>query len=131
MEKEYKGPNRRKTPRAIKPIPVRYMFPLEFSGGEWETSTYDIGGGGLRIKRKAPIEEGSIAALEINLPAKEGGVDKAKTIAQVVWCHKVGEEKDYSVGLKFILPDDIAQKKINHYVEEEMEGLKKEVNPGG
>lgn len=131
MEKEYKGPNRRQAPRIIKPISVRYMFPLEFSGGIWETSAYEVGGGGLRIKRKEPIKEGAVAALEIGLPAKEGGVDKVKTIAQVVWCHKVGKEEDYSVGLKFILPDDVVQKKIGRYVKEEMERLKKEINPGG
>ncbi len=130
MEKGYKGPNRRQAPRIIKPIPVRYMFPLEFSGGIWETSAYEVGGGGLRIKRKEPIKEGIIAALEIDLPTKKGGVDKVKTIAQVVWCHKVGEEEDYSVGLKFILPDDVAQKKISRYVKEEMERLKKEINLG-
>lgn len=131
MEKEYKGPNRRKAPRVKRAIPVRYMFPLEFSGGTWETSTYEVGGGGLRIKRKEPIKEGIIAALEIDLPTKEGEMDKVKTIAQVVWCHKVEKEKDYSVGLKFVLPDDVAQKKIARYVEEELERLKKEINPGG
>ncbi len=131
MEKKYEGSNRRKAPRIIKPIPVRYMLPLDFSGGTWETSTYDIGGGGLRIRRKNPVKEGTIAALEIALPTEVGGMDKVKTIAQVVWCQKVGEEKDYSVGLKFVFPDDLALRKINRYVEKEMERLKKEVNPGG
>ncbi len=131
MEKEYKGSNRRKVPRIIKPIPVRYMLPLDFSGGTWETSAYDIGSGGLRIKRKNPVKEGTIAALEINLPTEVGGVDKVKTIAQVVWCHKVGKEKDYYVGLKFVFHDDLAQQKINRYVEEELERLKKEINSGG
>ncbi|MBU4310355.1 PilZ domain-containing protein [bacterium] len=131
MEKKYEGPNRREAPRIIKPIPVRYMLPLDFSGGTWEASTHDIGGGGLRIGRKNPVKEGTIAALEITLPTEVGGGDKVKTIAQVVWCHKVGKEEDYSVGLKFILPDDVAQKKISRYVEEESERLKKEINPGG
>jgi len=130
MREKYKGPERRKAPRIIRPIPVRYMFPLEFSGGTWKTSTYEVGSGGLRIKRKEPIKEGAVAALEIGLPAKEGGVDKVKTIAQVVWCHKVGKEEDYSVGLKFILLDDIAQRKINRYMEGELERLKKEIHPG-
>ena len=131
MEKKYEGPNRRKAPRIIKPIPVRYMLPLDFSGGTWEASTYDIGGGGLRIGRKNPVKEGTIAALEIALPTEVGGVDKVKTIAQVVWCHKGEEKEDYSIGLKFVFPDDIALQKINRYVEEEMKRLKKEVNPGG
>ncbi|KKK69755.1 hypothetical protein LCGC14_2930850, partial [marine sediment metagenome] len=113
MGKKYEGPNRRKAPRIIKPIPVRYMLPLDFSGGTWEASTYDVGGGGLRIRRKDPVKEGTIAALEIALPTEVGEVDKVKTIAQVVWCHKVGEEADYSVGLKFVFPDDLALRKIN------------------
>jgi len=131
MEKKYEGPNRRNVPRIIKPIPVRYMLPLDFSGGTWEVSTYDIGGGGLRIGRKNPVKERTIAALEIALPTEVGGVDKVKTIAQVVWCHKVEEEENYSIGLKFVFPDDIALQKISRYVEEEMERLKKEVNSGG
>jgi Tfp pilus assembly protein PilZ len=131
MEKEYKGPNRRQAPRIIKSVPVRYMLPLDFSGGTWEISTYDIGGGGLRIKRKDPVKEGTIVALEIALPTEVGGGEKVKTIAQVVWCHKVGKAKVYSVGLKFVFPDDIALQKIRRYIEEEMEKLKKEVNPGG
>lgn len=139
MEEEYKESEKRKTPRIIKSIPVRYMFPLEFSGGKWETFTYDIGGGGLRIKRKEPIKENTIAALEIDLPTKEGEVDKVKTLAQVVWCRKVGEEEDYSVGLKFVFFDYLTQKKISHYVEkkisryveEELERLNEEINPGG
>ena len=131
MEKKYEGPNRRNVPRIIKPIPVRYMLPLDFSGGTWKVFTYDIGGEGLRIRRKNPVKEGTIAALEIALPTEVGGVDKVKTIAQVVWCHKVEEKEDYSVGLKFVFPDDIAVQKISRYVEEEMKRLKKEVNPGG
>ncbi|MCK4648999.1 PilZ domain-containing protein, partial [bacterium] len=91
----------------------------------------DIGGGGLRIKRKNPVKEGTVAALEINLPTEVGGMDKVKTITQVVWCHRVGKEKDYYVGLKFVFHDDLAQQKINRYVEEELERLKKEINPGG
>lgn len=131
MEKEYRGLERRKIPRIVKPIPIRYMLPLDFSGGTWETSTYDIGGGGLRIRRKNSVKEGTVAALEIALPTEVGGVEKVKTIAQVVWCHKVEKGEDYSVGLKFVFPDDIALQKINRYVEEEMKKLKKEVNPGG
>jgi len=130
MEKGYKGPNRRMIPRIIKSIPVRYILPLDFSGEIWETSTHDIGGGGLRIGRKNPVKEGTIVALEIALPTEGEGVDKVKIVAQIVWCHKVKEEEDCSMGLKFVVPDDIALQKISRYVEEEMERLKKEVNPG-
>lgn len=83
-------------------VPVRYR-PLHGRSGRWMTAeSRDVGGGGLMLRTKHPLEPGQLLELAIELPQRP-----VEVVAEVVRVESPGGDDgespgEYAAALKFV-----------------------------
>lgn len=84
--------------RAPAMVPVRYRRQEERRKGPWQTAeTRDLGGGGLLLWLKEPLEAGSLVEMVIELPSRP-----VRAVGQVVRVVEPEEGQGAGVAVQFV-----------------------------
>ena len=72
----------------------------------------DLSRDGIKLKTNAELQKGELVNLEIDIP------DDPKTVhttGEVVWSAKNDEEKDFELGIKFLMMDPVDKFRVLDY----------------
>lgn len=101
---DYKGPERRATPRKDVKLEIKYLMHVDMRKGKTQldtTMTLNIGGGGLCIYSDIPYPAGSDCLLVVSLPELSEAI---VTNSKIIHVNEVNEGpgKKYKIGIQYI-----------------------------
>ncbi|MFC1753802.1 PilZ domain-containing protein [Thermoproteota archaeon] len=98
---------RRKSERLPLGVTASYRIP---TNKKWmdSISVDDVSGGGLRLKTKKKIKDGSKINLKLNIPSQSKPIS---ALARVIWCRKdpssiKTKKSNYLIGIEFLKMND-------------------------
>ncbi len=107
---QYRGKERRRYPRFNQKLKVKYEFREELNINR----SLNLSRGGILIKSKSPVPEGTHIILRMELPLRHEDII---VISRVVWTEKLSDEDSYLVALSFSSMNAADNKALVNFIE--------------